>query len=182
MVYAKGSKNAHYIDDCKIIYPWFSGKIRPPYNREGDRNFNITLTKEQADVLSADGYNVKARRPRDGETGEPDMSAPEEYHLQVKLNFKSNKPPRIVLITCIDGVCKRTPLNEDSILLLDTADIEKADVKIAPYDREESATRTAYLQNMYVTVNLDRYDAKYDDVPWSNESAMEIPPGDDANE
>ena len=172
--FTKGPTNPVYIDDAKIIFPWFSGK-QTPMNREGDRNFGLILTREQADQLSKDGYNVKSRRPKDPETQQPDMTAEETLYVKCKINFNSNKPPRVILVTCIDGVCKRTPMDDTNITLLDTADVEKVDCKFRPYDREESNTRTAYVDQLFVTVNLDKYDIKYNDVPWDGAAADAVP-------
>lgn len=164
--FTKGPTTPFYIDDAPVMFKWFSGK-ETPMNRKGDRNFGLVLTQQQADELVAAGYNVKAYRPK--VDGEPDMSVEPQLYLKCKINFNSNKPPRVVLVTCIDDVCKRTPLNEDNIMLLDGADIEKVDCKFGPYDREESNTRTAYVDQLFVKVNLDKYDVKYNDVPWDGE-------------
>jgi hypothetical protein len=161
----KGSMNPHYIDDAKVIFPWFSGK-ETPMNRKGDRNFGLVLTQEKADELKADGYLVKVYRPK-GEDGQPDMSVDGIIYIKCKLNFESSRPPRVNLVTCIDDVCKRTPLDSTNITLLDSADIEMVDCKIGPYDWKNASGegRAAYVQNLFVKVNLDRYDAKYDALP-----------------
>jgi hypothetical protein len=178
MVASKGPKTPFYLDDRQIIFPWFSGK-ETPMNRPGDRNFGLTLTKDQADELTAAGYNVKIRKamPATDEYEE----RPEEYFIKCKLNFKSQKPPRVVLITCINGVCERTPLNEKSVMLLDSANIEKADVKIVPYDWEQptgASGRTAYVESMFVTVEVDRYDQKYASIPLSGSMDDQLGDGD----
>jgi hypothetical protein len=177
MTFSKGPKNPFYLDDRPVIFPWFSGK-ETPMNRAGDRNFGVVLTPQQADELVKAGYNVKSRRPK-GEDGQPDMSAPETLYLKCKINFNSNKPPRVVLVTCIDDVCKRTPMDDVNVALLDRQDIDHVDVKITPYDREASDTRTAYVQNLYVFVNLDKLDARHDNIPWDG-SAADVLPHDSA--
>lgn len=186
MVFSKGPKNPFFVDDAGVIFPWFSGK-ETPMNRPGDRNFGLILTKQQADEIAAAGYNVKEYRPKTDDG--PDMSIDPILWLKCKINFGGRKPPRIILITCIDGVCEREPLTEKTVMLLDSADIERVDCKFGPYDREASDTRTAYVQSLFVTVNLDKYDAKYKDMPWSGGDVAEgmldtvdAEPGDDANE
>lgn len=54
---------------------------------------------------------------------------------------------------------KMTPLDEDTVSILDDVDIIGVDLDIRPYDWEVNgkAGRTAYLQNLCVTQRIDRF-------------------------
>ncbi len=140
-------RNILQIDNARIIFRNFAG--RPDkYNREGDRNFAVVIEDQNlADDLIADGWNVKIRPPReDGD--EPFM------YLPVKVKF-NDRGPRVYLVT---GITKNR-LDEDSVGCLDNIDILNVDLDIRPYDWEVNGNtgRTAYLQSMQVTQEVDRF-------------------------
>lgn len=141
------------IDNARIIFRNFAGRA-DKYNREGDRNFAVVIEDQNlADDLIADGWNVKIRPPReDGE--DPFM------YLPVKVKF-NDRGPRVYLVT---GNTKNR-LDEDSVGCLDNIDIINVDLDIRPYDWEVNGNtgRTAYLQSMQVTQEVDRFAADQDD-------------------
>lgn len=175
------SQNNYYIDNTKILYPNFRG-IESEMNRKGDRNFSIIIpTQELADLLKADGYNVKKRKA--AEATDEYEAREETFFLPVKLGFNGKKPPRVVMITCKTAdSCVRSNLTEDIVGLLDTADISSVDCKIGPYDwKQNGGGRTAYVQSLFVTVELDKYDEKYDDMPYADGSPS-LPDNFDPND
>lgn len=140
------------LEDVRIIFRNFSG-AENRYNRKGDRNFSVVLTKELADQLAQLGYNVKTRPPRE-EGDEPLI------HLAVKVKFSENgRPPRVVLISSSG----RRNLDEDSIGILDWADIQTVDMIIRPFQWELNGDTgiTAYLNAIYVTIREDDLERKY---------------------
>lgn len=141
------------IDNAHIIFRNFAGR-GDKYNREGDRNFAVVIEDQNiADDLIADGWNVKIRPPReDGD--DPFM------YLPVKVKF-NDRGPRVYLVT---GNTKNR-LDEDSVDCLDNINIINVDLDIRPYDWEVNgkAGRTAYLQSMQVTQEVDRFAADQDD-------------------
>lgn len=141
------------IDNARIIYKNFSGESSK-FNREGDRNFAVVIPEQDmVDRLVDEGWNVKIKPPRD-EEDEPFM------YLPVKIKF-NDRGPNVYLISGTH----RHRLDEESIECLDNIDILNVDLDIRPYDWEVNGKegRTAYLQSMEVTQEIDRFAARYED-------------------
>lgn len=139
------------IDDAHIIYRNFAG-APSKYNREGDRNFAVVILEQDiADELIERGWNVRIKPPRE------DGDAPFMY-LPVKVKFNDRGPTAY-----LKSGDKINNLNEDTIGLLDNVDIMGVDLDIRPYDWVVNGKegRTAYLQSIHVTQNVDRFAARY---------------------
>ena len=149
------------IEGARIIFRNFKGE-KTQYNREGDRNFCVVLDEQLANELSADGWNVKVREPK--EEGDDPL-----VYLKVKVKF-GDYPPVIKQVTSKGA----TQLDEDTVMILDTAAIENVDLIITPYAYTFNGKDgvTAYLKKMYVTISEDDLDKKYaryedvEDVPF----------------
>jgi hypothetical protein len=147
--------NTVLMEGVRIIFRNFSGK-EGQYNREGDRNFAVLLDDSVATVMAEDNWNVKWLKPR----SEEEEEAPQAY-LPVSVNFKG-RPPRIVLITSRG----RSHLDEDSVEMLDWADILNVDLIVRPYEwtvNQKSGVK-AYLQSIYVTIQEDPLEIKYSEL------------------
>lgn len=135
------------IDDARIIYRNFAGR-GDKCNREGDRNFAVVIPDEEtANELTNLDWNVKIKPPReDGDT--PFMFLP----VKVKFNGRG---PNVYLQTGRN----KNRLDEESIGLLDDIDIVCVNLDIRPYDWDVNgrAGRTAYLQNIEVIQDVDRF-------------------------
>jgi len=144
------------IENAKIIWRNFSGKTSR-YNRNGLRTFNVIIPPDMAKVLFDEGWNVKWLRPRD-------ESVPEERDatIQVKVQF-DNRPPKVIMIS---GTGNKTQLTDETIGLLDYADIASVDVAIRPYSWSvDGKTGIAgYLKTLYVVLNEDEFQGKYGGV------------------
>ena len=147
------------IDDARIIYRNFSG-VGSKFNREGDRNFAVYIPDEDmANELKERGWNVKIKPPReDGD--DPFMFLP------VKIKF-NDRGPSVYLVTGN----KKTPLNENTVSCLDDIDILSVDLDIRPYDWEvnDKTGRTAYLQSIWVTQEVDRFASRMLDDEYPEE-------------
>lgn len=147
------------IDDCRIIYRNFSG-APSKFNREGDRNFAVIIPdQEAADALINEGWNVKIKPPRE-EGDDPFM------YLPVKVKF-NDRGPAVYLVS---GDHKRR-LTEDTISILDNVDILSVDLDIRPYDWDVNGKtgRTAYLQSICVTQEVDRFASRFTDEEYPEE-------------
>lgn len=145
-------KDILQIDDARIIYRNFTG-VGSKFNREGDRNFAVVIPDEEtANRLVADGWNVKIKPSRD------DDDAPFMF-LPVKIKF-NDRGPNVYLLT--GKTLNR--LDEESIACLDNVDIMSVDLDVRPYDWDVNGKtgRTAYLQSIRVTQEVDRFADEYE--------------------
>lgn len=150
-------RNILQIDDARICFRNFRGE-EGKYNREGDRNFALVIPdSEMAEALQNDtnqygaSWNVKIKPPRE-EGDEPFI------YLPVKVKFNERGP-----IVYLRSGGNRVKLDEESISMLDDIDIRSVDLDIRPYDSEINGRpfRSAYLQSMCVTQDIDRFAARF---------------------
>ena len=125
------------------------------YNAAGDRNFVVFLDEDIAKNLESNGWNIKWPKPMEG--GDPDEDTRQPY-LQVSFTYK-NFPPKIAIIDA-NGP---TLLDEDTVEMLDWAEIKNVDIVIRPYVWEVNKQTgvKAYLKAMYVTIVTDEFAEKY---------------------
>lgn len=171
--YAQNDKNAHRIeplilknvqipanrvkaDGTETTPRNFSGRVIPPYNKNGERNFTIIVDPEQVDIedLIAKGWNI-----RQGKAREDDPDFVPNYYLRVKVKYHpmdsdlARLNPRVIKVTSGGEL----PMDEDNIGDLDRDEIVKANMTISGR-WNESQTYTgvsAYLKKMVVRVSED---------------------------
>lgn len=154
-----GPRGILQIDEARIIYRNFSG-APSKFNREGDRNFAVVINDEEIkDALIEEGWNVKIKAPRE-EGDEPFM------YLPVKVKF-NERGPKVYLKS---GKATNR-LDEESIDCLDHVDIVSVDMDIRPYDWEVQGKtgRTAYLQSIWVTQEVDRFADRFAEEEYPEE-------------
>lgn len=160
-----GPRGVVQIDNARICFRNFRGE-GSMYNAEGSRNFSLIIPNQEiADALTSDtnrfgvGWNVKIKEPReDGEA--PFM------HLPIKVKFNDRGP--VVYLKTGDRMNK---LDESMIHILDDIDISSVDLDIRPYDDEGrfGPFRSAYLQSMCVTQEVDRFAARFAEEEYPEE-------------
>lgn len=139
-------------EDATIKFLNLEGR-KTMYTPAGYRSFSVVVDAEQAMALEADGWNIKRK------TGYPEEDDV-EFRIDVKAEYDRGRPPKVVAIVGN----KRTFLDKETVGSLDWADIETIDVLIRAYDWEvgENSGRKAYLKSMYVTIEQDPLDEKYE--------------------
>lgn len=149
------------VENAHIIFRNFAGK-ESKFNPQGKRNFCLLLDHESADIMKDQGWNVKTLAPRD-----PD-DAPQPY-IQVAVAFE-NYPPNVWLIS---GK-KKIKLDEDTVSVLDYAEIENVDLIINPSRWEVSGKSgiKAYLKTMYITIVENEFEKKYRDMDEDDEDDL----------
>ena len=138
------------IEDANVVWRNFSGK-EGRFNQEGERNFLITLSEDTAAHLLDEGWNVKRLKPRlDEEVGPP--------CIQIGVRF-DKFPPRIVLLTDTS----RVQLEEETIEVLDWATFANVDliVRANVWNVNGKTGLKAYVQSMFVTIEEDALERKY---------------------
>lgn len=137
----------------RIINRNFSG-LAKEYNKSGARGFCVLLTQEEADELSARGYNVRIR---------PAKEDPNAFfcHLQVAVRFDF-LPPKIYRVL----PDKMMLLNENNVGVLDTSDIINVDlvVNARHWNINGASGIKCYVNSMYVQVEEDLFASKYADL------------------
>lgn len=145
------------LDGHQIKFRNFAG--RPgKFDREGGKKtFALILSPEEADALSADGWNVTVPTPKDD-------SYPIIPILNVRVNYNSNYPPEIYVMT--DEY--KTKLTPETVSSLDYAAIEYVDIIISPHEyqkRDGSGwAASAYLRTLYVKIVKDELAEKYSNL------------------
>lgn len=148
------------IENAQLLFRNFNGVVSP-MNQRGDREFSVILPDELADQLTADGWNVRKLKDREGDDGEV-IEGPRI--LGIKCGYaEGTRPPQVVMITSRG----RTFLTENEIGLLDDADILVADLSFRAhhYDINGRKGIKAYLKALYVTIQEDYLMEKYGTVP-----------------
>lgn len=148
------AKNNIIIEGARIGFRNFSGK-EGKFNPAGNKNFCVFIDADLAHVLEEDGWNVRWLDPRD----EDEAKQP---YLQVAVSYE-NIPPKIIIISSKG----KTELDNESVSILDWAEIKEIDLIIRPYNwtvNGKSGVK-AYIKSMYVTIVEDEFEKKYYEVP-----------------
>lgn len=152
----KKVEEALTLERVELMFKNFAGERRR-YNNEGDRNFSVRITSPKlAAEIAQLGWNVRELKARD-EDSEP------EWHLPVRVSYRYF-PPRVVVI-------KRNGklyLDEDNIQMIDRTRVISADLVLNPHNwtsEDGNSGVTAYLREMWVTLEESKFGEKYGDLP-----------------
>lgn len=142
------------MEGVELLFRNFSGK-EGEMNPKGQRNFCVVLEDDVAQAMAKDGFNVKQLKPRE----EDDEG---KYFIKVKVNFESQWPPRIYLITSRG----KTILGPEDMPVLDWTQITNSDLIVSPSNWKTASGSgvTLYLKSGYFTIYEDELDLKYADL------------------
>lgn len=145
------------LENCRIgrgAYRNFAGE-KGPYNAQGKRTCVLILDADLGAKLKEQGWGpIKFREPRN-EDDDPVAL------FTVECRF-DRKPPVIKLHTK-NGT---TILDETNVAILDTADIERCDLVLSPYnwDVNGSTGTKGFIKEMHVTLHETNYfGGRYDE-------------------
>ena len=143
------------IEGTRLVFRNFKGE-KGKFNKNGDRTFCVVLPEELAQMMIADGWNIKQFNSREDDVAEPD------HYVSVKIG-ETGRPPKIVLINSRGR--KDIPVEDSEIL--DWMKIAEADLIINPYhwNIDGNSGISAYLGSLYVTIDEDELEQKYSNIP-----------------
>lgn len=147
------------MENVRVGFKNFEGR-EGPYNRKGDRDFVVFIEDETyAKELSDAGWNVKYPKPSEHIDPSEDTRQP---YLPVSVGF-DYYPAKVYLVTDYDGKYNVTPLDEDSVEMLDWTETTNIDLIIRPYSYEVQGNKgiKAYLKAGYFTIETNEFDEKY---------------------
>ena len=149
------------VKDARIFFRNFSGRPTKFNQSGGKRSFCLMLDQELADRLAAEGWNVKILDPRDPE------DKPQPF-LRVEVAYSYRKPH---IVTLTSGGKRKTTISEETVDMLDYAEIERIDLSIHPYEWNVNGASgvKAYLKSMYVTLEEDELEELYMDEDWEDQ-------------
>ena len=155
---AERKQEDELIKDARLLFRNLAGSPTTFNAAGGVRTFHVILDEQRAKDLERRGWRVKKLKDReqDGEVAEGD------YHLKVTVNYKTGRPPRVVLITSKG----RTDLGPDEVGIIDAADIEKADILLNGYWNDMAGGGYgAYLKSAFITLREDALEQMYANMP-----------------
>ena len=113
------------------------------------RQANIIIPDHmQAREMIDEGFNVKATKPKEGE----EEGFVPTYFISIKVNYDTNWPPKIYLVS---GDSEPRELTEDTIDLIDRAYVRNVNVILNPYQNARTGTKSLYVRTMYVEQDIE---------------------------
>lgn len=151
------------LEDHEVTYCNFSGREvkynNHVINREGNRNFCVVLSDEEADELLADGWHVRVKEFDDGSR---------RNTLQIAVRFDIERfKPSVFMLTPKGDHFKKTRVDENMVATLDLCKIASADLAINPSRWQNAMGDTgikAYLKTGYFIIEKDEFEDKYADA------------------
>ena len=169
MAYFNGEKMENVVlrdvAGADIRFKNFAGK-KDTYNQNGARMFSILLDEETAKDMEDKGWRIKVLENK------KDPSMPAIPSVKVRVSF-GVVPPKIYMVTSK----KKQLLNEETVMLLDTAEIVKCDIVLTPYKGKMSTDdmASAYVRTAYFTiVEDDPFEDEYAEIGADEESGAPL--------
>ena len=147
------------IENAKIGFRNFEGR-EGLYNKQGDREFAVYLSEEDAIALEKEGWNIKWPKIRPDDNDEEDTRSP---FLKVSVGFDFCPATIYTVTNSANGEQNITLLRPEEAGMLDWAEIENVDLVIRPYEWTVSGKTgiKAYLKAGYFTLITDDFAKKY---------------------
>ena len=146
-----------------VIFRDFAGK-GDMWTQPGKPTFCLSLLEDQLELFKSLGYaNMKELKKRDPD--DPDEML--HYRLKVKVLINGMYPPEVYYIK--KGV--KTPLDAESIGILDKAIIEEGEmcIVVSPWEYGQTKGVNLILSSATFVVGDRNFTGKYDNIPMFNE-------------
>ena len=161
------------IHNAEIGYSDFKGSRYSPV-------FMLIMNKGEITYKGITGYTDYDQLIEDGWRIERSKRDEDELIMWVTINMN---PPQGVMPPSIYAVTgkKKEKLNEDTLGILDSADVSKFDVTLNPWPRKDGEGYTAYLKTLFAFLYEDPLMAEYGMYDEDNQSpdAYAAPVDDD---
>lgn len=169
------------VEQAGMIYKNFSGKPTKVNPAGGKRTFSLVLTKEYAERLDAQGWNIKVKEIRDqlqdGEMtrtvswGDYINNYQTEFdhaliYTEIVVNENSEYPPRIYKVSEFNGEKTMALVPPEQWFRMDESELMNVDIVIHPYTHGRSIAnpdaKKGYLKSMYaMAVPVNDFGGKY---------------------
>lgn len=169
------------VEQAGMIYKNFSGKPTKVNPAGGKRTFSLVLTKEYAERLDAQGWNIKVKEIRDQlQDGEMTRTVSwSDYvnnyqtefdhaliYTEIVVNENSEYPPRIYKVSEFNGEKTMALVPPEQWFRMDESELMNVDVVIHPYTHGRSIAnpdaKKGYLKSMYaMAVPVNDFGGKY---------------------
>lgn len=149
------------ISDAQIKWAFshFDGR-EDTFNAEGDHNFQIILPEGMVPELRQQGWSI--REMPGYEEGDPS-----EFLLKVKISYRFEAPKIYLIKTNPEtGVTRKYRCEQRDLADITRRTTKKIDVIIKPnfWSHGQSSGITAYVKELYATVEQSRFADRYDDL------------------
>ena len=169
------------VEQAGMIYKNFSGKPTKVNPAGGKRTFSLVLTKEYAERLDGQGWNIKVKEIRDQlQDGEMTRTVSwSDYinnyqtefdhaliYTEIVVNENSEYPPRIYKVSEFNGEKTMALVPPEQWFRMDESELMNVDVVIHPYTHGRSIAnpdaKKGYLKSMYaMAVPVNDFGGKY---------------------
>lgn len=150
-----------------FMYRNFAG-AKTEKNAEGNRNFCIKITKEDAEELTKKleerHLHINIKETKDG-----------EYFFKVNVRYDKYPPIIAKVKTLPNGRKLKTELAEENIAILDKTLIAEADLSVNPHYLSTHRQWTVYLNTLKFTPLVDPIEEELEEL----EAESEYPTEDD---
>lgn len=143
------------VDNAIVFWKNFSGKPTDFNPNGGKRTFELALSREFAEYLRQQHWNVKTKELDDGDV---------LYHTEIVVNDQSAYPPRLYKISEFMGKQTMALMKPEQYSKLDQDNLAMVDMDIHPYvhNRGFNGATKGYLKNMWATLeSVNDFGGKY---------------------
>lgn len=142
-------------------------------NTFGQRNFVVKFDEEQGRALEEQGWDLFwFNRESEEDPLQAGLTVPVNLSTTTR-DGRDRNPDTVIVVTDVNKVRQ----DEKTIGNLDGVTIVSADIRLTPRQKikkDGTIKIAAYLNKMYVKIANDKFDAQYENLPWSDDAGMSM--------